>query len=39
MHNFVILNVTEGGVRDPLHLSFNNGAQRRSTNTTLEALI
>jgi hypothetical protein len=32
MHNFVILNVTEGGVRDLLYLPFNIGAKRRSTN-------
>jgi hypothetical protein len=29
---FVILNVTRGGVKDPLYLSFNIGAKRRSTN-------
>jgi hypothetical protein len=28
---FVILNVTEGGVKDLLYLSFNIGAKRRST--------
>jgi hypothetical protein len=28
----VILNVTEGGVKDLLYLPFNNGAKRRSTN-------
>jgi cob(I)alamin adenosyltransferase len=32
MHNFVILNVTEGGVRDLLYLPLQIGAQRRSTN-------
>jgi hypothetical protein len=30
---FVILNVTEGGVRDLLYLSFNIGAKRRSTKS------
>jgi hypothetical protein len=28
----VILNVTEGGVKDLLYLPFHNGAKRRSTN-------
>jgi hypothetical protein len=28
---FVILNVTEGGVKDLLHLPFGIGAKRRST--------
>jgi hypothetical protein len=32
LHNFVILNVTEGGVKDLLYLPFNIGAKRRSTN-------
>jgi hypothetical protein len=32
-HTFVILNVTEGGVKDLLHLPFNIGAKRRSTKT------
>jgi hypothetical protein len=32
LHNFVILNVTEGGVKDLLHLPSNTGAKRRSTN-------
>ena len=35
MHTFVILNVTEGGVRDLLYLSFNIGAERRSTKSLL----
>jgi hypothetical protein len=29
-HTFVILNVTEGGVRDLLYLPFHIGAERRS---------
>jgi hypothetical protein len=32
MSDVVILNVTEGGVKDMLHLPFNIGAERRSTN-------
>jgi hypothetical protein len=32
-HCIVILNVTEGGVRDLRYLSFKTGAQRRSTNS------
>jgi hypothetical protein len=30
----VILNVTEGGVKDLLYLTFDIGAKRRSTKTT-----
>jgi hypothetical protein len=30
----VILNVTEGGVKDLLYLPFDIGAKRRSTKTT-----
>jgi cob(I)alamin adenosyltransferase len=33
VHTFVILNATEGGVKDLLYLPFNTGAQRRSTKT------
>jgi hypothetical protein len=32
LHKLVILNVTEGGVKDLLYLPFNIGAKRRSTN-------
>jgi hypothetical protein len=38
MHTFVILNVTEGGVRDLLYLPFHIGAKRRSTNANAELL-
>ena len=38
MHTFVILNVTEGGVRDLLDLPFHIGAKRRSTNANAELL-
>jgi hypothetical protein len=31
MHKLVILNVTEGGVKDLLYLPFNIGAKRRPT--------
>jgi hypothetical protein len=31
----VILNVTEGGVKDLLYLPFDIGAKRRSANSTL----
>src|SRR6201987_1666301 len=30
-HHSVILRVTEGGAKDPLYLSFDTGAKRRST--------
>jgi hypothetical protein len=30
LNTFVILNVTEGGVKDLLYLPFNIGAKRRS---------
>jgi hypothetical protein len=33
LHKFVILSVTEGGVKDLLYLSFNIGAKRRSTHS------
>jgi hypothetical protein len=32
LHKLVILNITEGGVKDLLYLPFNIGAKRRSTN-------
>jgi hypothetical protein len=32
----VILNVTEGGVKDLLDLSFNIGAKRRSTKARMQ---
>jgi hypothetical protein len=38
LHTFVILNVTEGGVRDLLYLPFHIGAKRRSTNANAELL-
>jgi hypothetical protein len=31
-HKLVILNVTEGGVKDLLYLPFDLGAKRRTTN-------
>jgi hypothetical protein len=34
----VILNVTEGGVRDLLYLPFNIGAERRSTISKFKAV-
>jgi hypothetical protein len=36
---FVILNVTEDGVRDLLYLPFNIGAKRRSTRPLLALLV
>jgi hypothetical protein len=35
----VILNVTEGGVRDPLYLSFDIGAKRRSADFHSAAVL
>jgi hypothetical protein len=35
----VILNVTEGGVKDLLHLPSNLGAKRRSTNPSPPRLL
>jgi hypothetical protein len=32
-HKLVILNVTEGGVKDLLHLPFRTGAKRRPTSS------